>query len=73
MWVPNEVKKFWEQLISYFYLIQYGPHRKRKIQKFYCFIRICCHGNDFTEPLPNNEKGMCIQAHRLMGGVYEIQ
>jgi hypothetical protein len=33
------------------------------------FAWICCRRNVFTNPLPSN---MCIQRHRLMGGIYEV-
>jgi hypothetical protein len=33
---------------------------------------IHCHGNDFTNPLPSNDRGIHIETHRLMGGIYEV-
>jgi hypothetical protein len=33
---------------------------------------IFCHGNMFTELLPSNDKGIQIDTHRLMGGIYEV-
>jgi hypothetical protein len=30
----NNNKKFWEELIAYFPMIRYGPHRKRRLQQF---------------------------------------
>jgi hypothetical protein len=30
-------------------------------------------GIHFTEPLPSNDKGIHIQTHRLMGGIYEAR
>jgi hypothetical protein len=48
-------KEFWEELIAYFPLIGHGPHIKRRVQQFYCCVRICCSGNVFTEPLPSND------------------
>jgi hypothetical protein len=52
------IKKFWEELITYFTFIQ-GPHRKRRVQQFfYCCVCIRCGGNFFfTEPLPSNDRG----------------
>jgi hypothetical protein len=64
-------KKFWEELITFFPLIRHGPHRKRYVQWFYCCIR--CRGNVITEPLPSTDKGVYIQTHRLMGGIYEVR
>jgi hypothetical protein len=67
-------KKFWEELIVYFPSIRHGPHRKRRVKQFfYCCMCICCRGNIFTEPLPSNERGLHIQTHRLMGGIYEVR
>jgi hypothetical protein len=55
---PMYYKKFWEELIAYFYLIQHGLHRKGRIQQFfYCCVFIRCRRNVFTEPLPSNDKG----------------
>jgi hypothetical protein len=49
-------KKFWGELISYFPLIRHGLHRKRRIQQFcYFCVRIRCHGNVLTQPLPSND------------------
>jgi hypothetical protein len=62
-------KKSWEELISCFLLVQHGPHRK---QQFYCYMCIHCHGNVFTELFPSNDRGIHIQTHRLMGGIYEV-
>jgi hypothetical protein len=54
-------KKFWEQLIACFPLIRHGPQRKRRAQQlFYCYVRIRCCGNVFTEPLPSNDMGIHI-------------
>jgi hypothetical protein len=30
------------------------------------------HGNVFTEPFPSNDRGIHIQTHRLIGGIYEV-
>jgi hypothetical protein len=66
--------KFWEELIAYFRLIRHGPHRKQRVQQFFC----CCvcfrgRGKVFTEPLPSNDRGIHIQTQRLMGGIYEVR
>jgi hypothetical protein len=68
------------------YLIRYVPHTKRRFQQFfYCWFCICCSGNDFTdpllrndmgiftEPLSSNGRGIHIETHRLMGGIYEVR
>jgi hypothetical protein len=34
---------------------------------------IRCRGNVFTKSLPSNDRGIHIQTHRLMGGIYEIR
>jgi hypothetical protein len=62
-----KIKMFWEEPIAYFPLIRHGPHRKRRVQQFLYFF----HGNVFTEPSPSIDKGIHIQRHRLMGGIYE--
>jgi hypothetical protein len=50
-------KTFWEELITYFPLMRHGPHRKRRVKKFwYRYVCICCRGNDSTDPLPSNDK-----------------
>jgi hypothetical protein len=50
------------------------PHRKPRIQQFlYCCVYILCRGNVFTEPLPINDRGIHIQSHRVMGGIYELR
>jgi hypothetical protein len=37
----------------------YGPSRKHRFQQYlYCCMRIRCHGNVFTEPLPRNGSGI---------------
>jgi hypothetical protein len=36
-----------------------------------CGVSIRCSGKVFAEPLPNNDRGIHIQTHRLMGRVYE--
>jgi hypothetical protein len=70
----NRNKKFWEELFSYFPLIRYGPHIKRRIQiLFYCCVRVRCRNNVFTEPLPRNDRRIQIQTHRLMEGIYEVR
>jgi hypothetical protein len=55
-------------------LIRHGPNRKRRVQQFfYSFVCIRCHGNVFTEPLSSNDRGICIQSQRLMGGIYVVR
>jgi hypothetical protein len=55
-------------------MIRHGPRRKRRVQQFfYCCVCISCRGNVFTEPLPSNDRGIHIQTHRLMGGIYEAR
>jgi hypothetical protein len=58
-------KKFCEELIAYFPLIQHGQ------QFFYCCVCIRCRGNDFTEPFPSNGTG--IHTYKLMRGIYEVR
>jgi hypothetical protein len=48
-------KKFWEELTTYFPLIQQGPHRKWSVQFFYRCIRIHCHRTVFIQLLPRNK------------------
>jgi hypothetical protein len=36
-------------------------------------VCIRCRGNVFTEPLPNNDRVMYIQTHRIIGGTYEVR
>jgi hypothetical protein len=67
-------KKFWEQLITFFPLIWDGPHRKWCFQQFfYCCLCIRWGSNVFTEPMPNNDRGIHAQTHRLMEGIYELR
>jgi hypothetical protein len=54
--------------MAYFHLTRHGPHRKRRIQQFYSCLCIGCRDNVFTEPLPNNDRRIHIQTHRLLGG-----
>jgi hypothetical protein len=37
------------------------------------FAHINCHWNVCTELLPDNDKGIHVQEHRLLRGVYEIR
>jgi hypothetical protein len=65
-------KKFWE-LIDYVPSIKHTPRRKRRVHQFlYCCSCIRCHGNVFTEPLPDNGMDVCIRTHTLMGRIYEV-
>jgi hypothetical protein len=60
--------------MAYSPLTRHVVHIKRHVQQFfYCYMRIRCQGNVFTEPLANNDKGIDIQAHRLMGEIYEVR
>jgi hypothetical protein len=54
-------------------LIRYGSYRKRRVQFLYFSVYIRGRGNVFTEPLPSSDRGIHIQTHRLMGGVYEVR
>jgi hypothetical protein len=47
----RQIKKFWEELMSYFPLIRHGPRRKRRLQKI------------FTQLLPSNDTGIQRQTH----------
>jgi hypothetical protein len=69
----NSNKKFWEERIAYFPLIQYGSHRKRPVQQFfYCYVCI----RDAVTFLPNRYlttiEGYTLR-HRLIGGTYEVR
>jgi hypothetical protein len=59
--IPSKYnKKFWEELGTYFPLIQHGPHRKECLLTT---LRYC--GNVFTTSLPGNDRGIHGQTHRL--------
>jgi hypothetical protein len=72
-------KKFWEEPIAYFPLLQHGLHRKRRLQQFFVATgtSLLNHylatkgGIHFTEPLLMIG-GIHIQTHRPMGGIYEV-
>jgi hypothetical protein len=71
---PLDLNKFWEEVIAHFPLIWHGPYRKRPVQQFsYCCTCISPRGNVFTEPLPSNGRGIHMQTHKLMGGIYEVR
>jgi hypothetical protein len=54
------------------FLITHGPDRKRRLgQFFYCCVSSLPRER-VTEPLPSNDRGIHIQTHRLMGGIYEV-
>jgi hypothetical protein len=38
-------------------MIRHGPQRKRRVQKLVFVLYVCCCGDVFTEPLPNNGGG----------------
>jgi hypothetical protein len=61
-------KKHLEKLIAYFPLIN---GRLSTILLLLCVYR--WRRNVSTEPLPSNDKGMHIQTHRLMRGIYEVR
>jgi hypothetical protein len=63
-------KNFW---ITYLPLIRHGPHRKLRLQQFFCCVCICCSGNVFTEPLPTDGRGIHVQTHGMMGGIYDVR
>jgi hypothetical protein len=72
--ISFQYKKFWEELIAYFPLIRHGPHKKKDASSNYAIVAyIRCRDNAFTEPLPSNDRGIHIQTHRLMGGIYEVR
>jgi hypothetical protein len=58
-------KKLWEELFTYFPLIQHGPHRKRHFQQFFVaaekFLPSLClamkGGIDFTETFHSSDRG----------------
>jgi hypothetical protein len=45
---------------------------RRTAYKTMSLTIICCRGNVFTVPLPNNNREMHIEAHTLMGRIYEV-
>jgi hypothetical protein len=47
-------------------MVIHGPHRKLRVQQFYCSVSIRYSGNVFTKPLPSN-----TQTYRLMEVIYE--
>jgi hypothetical protein len=58
-WISKVNKKLWEELIAYFPLILHRPHRKWRLQQFFIAA-----GTVFTEPLPNNDKGIDRKPHK---------
>jgi hypothetical protein len=72
--IPCSNKKFSEELIPYFPMVRQRPHRRRHIQQFFYFCAcIRCRVNVFAEPLPSHERGIHIQTHTLMAGIYEVR
>jgi hypothetical protein len=64
----------WEELIAYFPSIRQGSHRKWRVQHFfYCWACIRCRSNIVTEPLPSNDKGIHIQTHGQIRGIYKVR
>jgi hypothetical protein len=59
VWLSRYNKKFWEEPVAYFPLIQHGPHRKTTSPKI-----SRSHGNVFTESLPSNGRETRRQTHR---------
>jgi hypothetical protein len=53
-------KKFWEELIAYFPLIRHGPHRERRLRRFFIAGGAC---------LPSNNTEV-THTQKLMGGTY---
>jgi hypothetical protein len=61
-----------QELIACLPFIWHGPHRELRVEQlFHCCVCVRCRGNVFTEPLPGNDKGIHIQTHALIGGIYE--
>jgi hypothetical protein len=56
-------KKFWEELITYFPLMQHEPHRKQCVQQFFCCMFIHCHGNMFIKQLASNNGEGEVDTH----------
>jgi hypothetical protein len=55
-WKIQEVLERANRLLSF---IRHGPHWKLGVQQFfYCCVCIRYRGNDSTEPLPSNDKGI---------------
>jgi hypothetical protein len=52
-----------------FPLIRHGPYRTRCLQQYFYF----CLYSVSAVPLPSNYKGIHIQTHRPMGGIYEVR
>jgi hypothetical protein len=67
-WENNVNKKFWEQLIAF---LLYDADCVENDAFNHSYIVIRCRGKDFIDPLPSNDRGIHIQTHRLMGGIYE--
>jgi hypothetical protein len=66
-------KKFWEELIAYFPVIRHKLNSKWRVRQFFhCCVCIRCRSNVFTDPLHSNDKGIYIQTHKSMGGIYEV-
>jgi hypothetical protein len=75
MWSIQEKQIVLTELTACITLIRQGPHRKRRIQQFYCCcVYIRCRGEFSTESLPNRCRKIHVQEeHRLMGEIYEIR
>jgi hypothetical protein len=72
--INKSYNEFWEEQIAYHPLILHRLHRKLHDQQcFYCSVCISCSGNDFIEPLPNNDRVIHIYTHGLMGGINEVR
>jgi hypothetical protein len=71
-WYYLKKKKFREELIAYFLYDTDCTENDAVLQFSYCSVCIRGRGNVFTEPLPSNDRGIYIQTHRLMTGIYEV-
>jgi hypothetical protein len=71
--ITDYKNKFWEELIAYFPSTWHRWHRKGCLWQFYSCTSIRCCSNILTELLPGNDRGIHVQTHRLMGGVYEVR
>jgi hypothetical protein len=79
--ITKYYKKFWEELIAYFPRYDTGHFENdtsiNSSIVAYVFVTAVTFppllSNDreiFTEPLPSNDRGIYIQTHRLMGGIF---
>jgi hypothetical protein len=73
-WIHNN-KKFWEELIAYFPLIRHGPHRKQRVHPAVLLLLhvFIAAGKSLSSRCLATIGGIQIQAHTLMGGIYEVR